>query len=80
MPIDVTPETKKQIITSVRAFWHKKFDEELGDLRAELLFDHFMELVGAVAYNKGVSDARTYLQSKLIDLEIELHEEVPYSK
>ena len=80
MSIDVTPETKKQVIASVRAFWQKKFDEELGDLRAELLFGHFLELVGAVAYNKGVSDAQTYLQGKLIDLEIELHEEVPFSK
>lgn len=61
-------ETRAQLIVQVKEFFLNERDEEIGDLAAMLLIDFFSEKVGAAFYNRGVQDAKFYLQDRLEDL------------
>jgi len=54
---------------------HDEFDTDIGELRATLMLDFMMKHAGAAGYNQGVADCRAYLTNKLVDMEIDLHEE-----
>jgi uncharacterized protein (DUF2164 family) len=78
MPLEFPPETKKRLIEAIQGYWRDETDEDIGLLRAERIYDFFLSLIGASAYNRGVTDARAFLETRLIDLEIELLEVVRY--
>jgi len=61
-------EQKIHMARAVVAFVDEQFEEEAGQLRAERILDSFVGLVGKSACNRGVSDARDYLQTKVGDL------------
>jgi uncharacterized protein (DUF2164 family) len=76
MAIEFPDDAKKRITTSLNAYVQDEFGEDLGDLRMVRLYEFLVGLIGAAAYNQGVADAQAWLHNKLIDLEIELHEDV----
>ena len=54
------------------------FEEDIGELQVSRLIDFTLGSVGAIADNQGIADAQAYLQGKLLDLEIDVHEPVEY--
>jgi uncharacterized protein (DUF2164 family) len=44
----------------------------MGELRAGLLLDFFVEEIGPAIYNKAIADAQTRIQQRVVDLEGEL--------
>lgn len=71
-------DTLKLIHTAIERFWFDETGEEIGIIKRDRIFEFFNTLIGSYAYNRGVADARDYLQGKLLDLEIDLHEEVKF--
>ena len=69
MAITLTDDTRQQLIESIRRFVEERMDEEIGDLKAILLLDYFLEEIGPTIYNKAISDAQAYMQEKLSDLD-----------
>lgn len=59
-------------------FIDEQFDQPIGQLRAQVLLDFFVKLVGHSAYNAGVADAQAYMQLKLADMPIDVYEDVQY--
>jgi len=47
---------------------------ELSDFQAHRLIDFFLRHLGAPVYNQAIQDARTFLQTKLDDLDGEFYE------
>jgi uncharacterized protein (DUF2164 family) len=78
MPLVFPPESKKRLIEAIQGYWCDETGEEIGLLRAERIYDFFVGLIGHSAYNRGVTDARAFLETRLIDLEIELLEDVRF--
>ena len=78
MPIEFTDEQRKQIIDALRGYVLDEFDDDIGDLRAERLFEFVMNLVGASVYNQALTDAQAWMQGKLMDLEGDLHQTVEF--
>ena len=75
MPLELTPDRRKHLIAEIASFIHDEFDTDIGELRATLVLDFMMKHAGAAGYNQGVSDCRAYLTNKLVDMEIDLHED-----
>jgi uncharacterized protein (DUF2164 family) len=76
MAIELSQEQRKLIIDELISYCYDELDVEIGDLKATLLLDHLLKVIGAAAYNRGVADAQTYLRIKLEDMGIDLHEEL----
>lgn len=69
MGIKLSDLRKKQMIAEVQAYFRKEYDEDIGELKAEMFLDFFIEKLGPGIYNQAIADANSFIQEKLIDLE-----------
>lgn len=69
MKIELRDEAKKQAVTSLRRYFASELDQEIGDLKAGLLLDFFVQEIGPSIYNGAVADAQTYMRDRVADLE-----------
>ena len=67
--IELSDGDKKVLIGDIQDFFLKEFEEELGDLRAEIVLDFILKKAGAKIYNKGVNDSRKWFREKFEDLD-----------
>lgn len=68
---------RRSLESEIRAFFDEELDAEIGDLKARLVLDFFLENLGAAIYNEAIGDAQTWFQNKLLDIEGELHRDSP---
>ena len=69
MNIKLSKERRQELIGSIKGYFLEQHDEEIGDLKAGLLLDFFLELTGPSVYNQAVKDAQAYFQQKVEDLD-----------
>jgi len=74
MAITLPPDTRRQLLDSIKKYAAENLDEELGDLKAGLLLDFCVAEVGAVVYNRAIADAQRYFQERTTDLEGVCHQ------
>lgn len=67
--IELSDDTRKQAVTSLRRYFAAEMDEEIGDLKAGLLLDYILHEIGPSIYNGAIGDAQTYLRDRVADLE-----------
>jgi uncharacterized protein (DUF2164 family) len=71
--MELSTEKRAEAIASVKKYFEEEIREPLGDLRAGLLLDFFLEEVGPAIYNQAISDAQTRMAARAGDLEGELY-------
>ena len=69
MAIRLLPEAKKQAIASIKRYFAENMEEEVGDLKADLLLDFFLREIGPTVYNRAIAHAQAYFQEKTVDLD-----------
>jgi uncharacterized protein (DUF2164 family) len=69
MPIKLPPDTNKRLRASIQRYVREELDQEIGDLKADLLLDYFLKEIGPSVYNQAVADAQTYFAQRVADLE-----------
>jgi uncharacterized protein (DUF2164 family) len=69
----LSKERRAEAITSLKKYFEEEIREPLGDLRAGLLLDFFVEEIGPAIYNQAIGDAQTRMQQRVADLEGELY-------
>lgn len=69
MAIKLSAETEKTMISSIKGYFSKNMEEEIGDMKAGFLLDFFLKELAPTVYNKAVSDAKFSLQNSLNDLD-----------
>lgn len=74
MRIRLTDKRRAALIETVQVFFAERFDDDLGELKAELILDFFVERLGPPVYNQAIHDAHGFMQDKLVDLEGEFYE------
>lgn len=62
-------ETRERAVRSIKQYFVENMDEEVGDLKAGLLLDFFLEEIGPCVYNRAIADAQAYFQEKTVDLD-----------
>jgi uncharacterized protein (DUF2164 family) len=73
--ITVPEDARKQAVAALRADCADHFDEEVGDLKASLLFDFVLTELGPTSYNQAIADARAYFEERVGDLAAVCHRE-----
>lgn len=79
MSIELSKQTRQDAIASIERYFQenleKYMDEKLGNIAAEALLDFFLLEIGATVYNKAVADAQERLQGRVMELDMEVHED-----
>lgn len=66
-------EQKEQLVYQVQHYFEMELGETIGNLAAEGMIDHMLQLLGPYLYNQGIADARNVLMQKTAQLEDELY-------
>lgn len=66
--ITMSRESHAQAIASLRRYAAEHLDEEMGDLKADLLLRHILEDIGPAIYNQAIADARAFFEERTADL------------
>ena len=74
MPIELEKEIGKKLIASIQRYFEEHMEEDIGDLKARLLLDFCLQEVGPCIYNQAIIDAQTFMQDKVVDLDVSLYE------
>lgn len=74
MAIEIPDETRRQMVASIRRYFERELDEEIGDLKAGLLLDYVLVEICPTVYNRAIADAQAWLMGRLEDLEPTLYE------
>lgn len=63
----------KVLIEKTQIYFQNELDESIGELKASLMVEFFITEIGPQVYNQAISDAYSFMQDKLIDLESTLY-------
>lgn len=66
--IKLTKEKREDMIASIKTYFLKERDEELGDLASGFVLDFIIEKLAPEFYNQGVQDSYAYMNEKIEDL------------
>ncbi len=75
MTIEITKEKRKEVIASIQRYFEENMEEKIGNITAGALLDFLLEELGPIVYNKAVSDVQERLQSRVMEVDIEVHED-----
>ncbi|MCV2351220.1 DUF2164 domain-containing protein [Paucibacter sp. Y2R2-4] len=75
MSIELSKEARKEAITSIERYFREQMDEPIGNIAAGGLLSFFLEEIGPSIYNQAVADAQEKLQARVLELDIEVHED-----
>jgi uncharacterized protein (DUF2164 family) len=75
MTIELTKEDHAQAITSLQQYFRENMDEPIGNLAADALLEFFLVEIGPSLYNKAVADVQERLQARVMELDMEVHED-----
>lgn len=74
MTVRLDEARRQHVVSRLQGFHRDQFDEEISVFRAEQLLDFLLEAIGPQIYNQAVQDARGFMQKKLEDMDVEVHE------
>lgn len=75
MSIELSREVQKEAIASIERYFRENMEEPIGNVTAGALLGFFLEEIGPAIYNRAVTDVQERLQLRVMELDIELHEE-----
>jgi uncharacterized protein (DUF2164 family) len=75
MPIELSKEARTEAIQSIERYFQEHMDERIGNIAAGALLNFFVEEIGPVIYNRAVADVQERLQARVLELDIEVHED-----
>lgn len=75
MTIELDKDTRKTAIESIQRYFDEHMEEKIGNIAAGALLGYFMDEIAPSIYNKAVADVQERLQARIMDLDIEVHED-----
>jgi uncharacterized protein (DUF2164 family) len=69
MSIRLSDDKTKTSLESIKRYFRERLDQDIGDLKARLMLEFFLEEIGPSVYNDAISDAQAYLRDRVADLE-----------
>jgi len=67
--IELPKEARKELTASIRRYFDEQMEDEIGELKAELLLDYCLREICPTVYNLAIRDAQAFLQEKVGDLD-----------
>lgn len=75
MTIEISKEARQDAIESIQQYFQENREEKIGNLGADELLNYFLEELGPLVYNKAVADVQDRLQARIMEVDIEVHED-----
>ncbi len=75
MTIEISQEARKEAIASIERYFAENMEDRIGNITAGALLGFILEEIGPVVYNKAVTDVQERLQSRIMEVDIEVHED-----
>ena len=75
MSIELSKEARDEAIGSLELYFQEHLEQRIGNIAAGALLDFVLQEIGPCVYNKAVADVQERLQARLLEIDIELHEE-----
>ena len=75
MTIEISKEARKEAIASIERYFTENMQDKIGNIAAGALLGFILEEIGPVIYNKAVTDVQERLQSRIMEVDIEIHED-----
>lgn len=57
-------------IRQIQDFYQENFDEEIGLIKAQMIFEYFVGLIGDDIYNQALDDASGYFKKQLGEIQL----------
>jgi len=73
--IELPKEAHKEAVASIERYFEQNMEERIGNIAAAALLNFFVEEVGPSIYNKAVADVQERLQQRILELDLEVHED-----
>jgi uncharacterized protein (DUF2164 family) len=75
MAIEISAEQRKEAIASIERYFRENMDDKIGNIAAGGLLGYFLEELGPIVYNRAVADVQERLQARVMEVDIEVHED-----
>jgi uncharacterized protein (DUF2164 family) len=75
MTIELPKDARAEAIASIERYFRENMEEPIGNIAAGALLGFFLEELGPSIYNKAVADVQERLQTRIMELDIEVHED-----
>lgn len=75
MPIELPRDERAQAIASIERYFNEELDQRIGNIGAGALLNFFLEEIGPLVYNQTVAEVQERLQQRMLELDIEFHED-----
>lgn len=75
MTIEIPKEARQQAIASIERYFRENMEEPIGNIAAGALLGFFLEELGPLVYNKAVAEVQERLQSRISEIDLEVHED-----
>lgn len=62
-------EARKQAIASIKRYFDEVLDQDIGDLKAEMLLDFALKEIAPTVYNQAIQDAQKSIQERTADMD-----------
>jgi uncharacterized protein (DUF2164 family) len=75
MAIELPKPARDQAVASIERYFSENMDERIGNIAAGALLGFFLEEIGPVVYNQAVAEVQERLQQRVMEIDIEVHED-----
>lgn len=75
MSVELPEDARRDAIASIQRYFDANMEEPIGNVAAGALLGFFLEEIAPAVYNKAIADAQESMQARIVDLDIDLHEE-----
>jgi uncharacterized protein (DUF2164 family) len=75
MTIELNKDARNEAIASIERYFRENMDEPIGNIGAGALLGYFLAEIAPLVYNKAVLDVQERLQERIMELDIDVHEE-----
>ena len=75
MTIEINKDARKEAIASIERYFQENMEERIGNIAAGALLGFLLEEIGPLVYNQAVAEVQERLQSRISEIDIEIHED-----
>ncbi|PLY04541.1 MAG: DUF2164 domain-containing protein [Desulfuromonas sp.] len=69
MKIELSKDQMRLAISETQSYFRNELDAEIGDLKAEMIVEFFIAMLGPKIYNQAIDDSGAFIRDKLSELE-----------
>ena len=75
MPLTLPDDARKQAIASLRRYFDEELDQDMGDLKADMILDFILAEIAPTVYNLAIQDAQRLMQECVTEMDAALYAE-----